>query len=203
MKGLKKMKITNKPLIIAGLTAAILGGGVYSHFPLDKAFAKSFTTEKSDGDGEVADDMEQTHQKVNSVNGEENDGDGEVADDKEQTQQQVSSDKGEKSDGDGEVADEVEQAQLAKKAKISQGKAEKAALTKVPGKVVNTEIEDEDGTVAYSVIVKNAKINKEVNIDATTGKVLKVENDDEGNGKETSHQEIGEKSDGDGEQADD
>jgi len=64
-------------------------------------------------------------------------------------------------------------------AKISQADAEKATLAKVPGTVVKTGIENENGYLVYSVIIKDAagKIS-DVKIDAGTGSVLTVEASD-------------------------
>ncbi|MFB7642911.1 PepSY domain-containing protein, partial [Peribacillus butanolivorans] len=68
----------------------------------------------------------------------------------------------------------------------TEAESKKIALEKVPGTVKEVELEDEDGTVVYSVDVQAKEGSKqEVKIDAQTGKVLKVESDDEEeNGKE-------------------
>ncbi|MFE4893739.1 PepSY domain-containing protein [Peribacillus butanolivorans] len=85
-----------------------------------------------------------------------------------------------------ELSEKQESAALEKKAKLTEAESKKIALEKVPGTVKEVELEDEDGTVVYSVNVQAKDGSKqEVKIDAQTGKVLKVESDDEeGNGKE-------------------
>jgi len=76
--------------------------------------------------------------------------------------------------------DEASEAQaLQGLAKISQADAEKAALAKVPGTVVKTSLDNENGYLVYSVTIKDAN-NKlsDVKIDAGTGSVLIVEASD-------------------------
>ncbi|MGE8078741.1 PepSY domain-containing protein [Peribacillus loiseleuriae] len=90
---------------------------------------------------------------------------------------------------EAEVNDAQEQATLTKQATITEEAASKTALEKVPGTVQKVELEDEDGTVVYGIEVK-AKDGSEqdVKVDAKTGKIVKVENDDE-NGKEENDKE--------------
>lgn len=149
-----------KPLLIAGLTVAIAGGGIAfqsAQFPITGAHAsthlKSDQVDKSDGDGEVADSKEM---------------------------------KGEKAEGENEVSDAKEQQQLQKSAKVSKDAAVKAALSKVKGTVVQVELENENGHANYNVAIKNNNSVKEVKVDATDGSVLKVESGDNDKGeKET------------------
>ncbi|MFF2498049.1 PepSY domain-containing protein, partial [Peribacillus sp. NPDC058076] len=83
-------------------------------------------------------------------------------------------------ENDGEENDKQEQAALAKKAKLTEAESKKIALEKVPGTVKDVELEDEDGTVVYGVEVQAKDGSKQdVKIDAQTGKIVKVESDDE------------------------
>lgn len=89
-----------------------------------------------------------------------------------------------------EVSDKQEQQQLEKEAKISANKSTSIALKEVKGKVTDTELEDEDGTVVYGVEVTDDQGKKhDVKVDAKTGKVLKVEADDENETENDSDQE--------------
>ena len=88
-----------------------------------------------------------------------------------------------------EVNDAQEQATLAKQATITEEEAIKTALEKVPGTVQKVELEDEDGTVVYGIEVKAKDASvQDVKVDAKTGKIIKVENDDK-NGKEENDNE--------------
>jgi uncharacterized membrane protein YkoI len=50
---------------------------------------------------------------------------------------------------------------------------------RVPGKVIEVELEVEDGILVYDlkVLAKNGRV-KEVEVDAATGKIRKIEDDD-------------------------
>eukprot|EP00130_Batrachochytrium_dendrobatidis_P008362 XP_006683237.1 hypothetical protein BATDEDRAFT_93007 [Batrachochytrium dendrobatidis JAM81] len=86
-------------------------------------------------------------------------------------------------EGDGEESDdEQDQAALAEKATITEEESTQIALTEVPGTVKDVELEDENGTVVYSVKVQAEDGSvQEVNVDAQSGKVLIVEADDDEN----------------------
>lgn len=89
-------------------------------------------------------------------------------------------------DNDEEVADNVEQAQLAKKATISQQQSIDIATKQVAGSVLKSELEDEDGLVVYSVTIKdNQGQEKEIHVDAKTGSIVKVENENQQNDHDT------------------
>ena len=92
-----------------------------------------------------------------------------------------------------EVAEENEdqsQAELAKQVKITEEEATKIALEKVPGTVNEVELEDEDGTIVYGFeIVSTDGTQQDVKVDAQTGKIVKVEADDEENGEEKDDEE--------------
>ncbi|AMX00331.1 PepSY domain-containing protein [Rummeliibacillus stabekisii] len=96
----------------------------------------------------------------------------------------------EKEDKDGEVSDKQEQQQLEKEAKISAEESTSIALKEVKGQVTDTELEDEDGAVVYGVEITDDQGKKhDVKIDAKTGKVLKVDVDDENDSESDSEQE--------------
>lgn len=81
-----------------------------------------------------------------------------------------------KDNGKDNEADES--AQLSKLAKITSEQAKQAALAEVPGKVVKTELDNENGNVVYSVEIDTGSGVKDVKVDAGNGKVLNVEADD-------------------------
>ena len=67
---------------------------------------------------------------------------------------------------------------------ITEEQAIQIALAEVPGKVVETEREKEDGVDMYGVEIKtDSGAVKEVEIDANTGEVLNIEDDDDDDGK--------------------
>ncbi len=93
---------------------------------------------------------------------------------------------------DEEENDDLSQAELAKQAKITEEAATKTALEKVPGTVNEVELEDEDGTVVYEFeITSTDGTQQDVKVDAQTGKIVKVEADDEENGEEQDEEENG------------
>ena len=79
------------------------------------------------------------------------------------------------------------QKQLAKEAKITMKEARATALKEVPGgKIKEAELERENGQLIYSFDISTKAGIKEVQVDALTGKVVKVET-------ETKEQEAKEK----------
>lgn len=93
-----------------------------------------------------------------------------------------------------EVTDQQEQKQLAKEATITKEEAISVALKEVAGKVGDTELEDEDGTVVYGVEVTDDQGNQQdVKVDAKTGKVLKVEANDENEEEGDKDEEVSDK----------
>ena len=92
-----------------------------------------------------------------------------------------------------EVAEENDtqnQVELAKQAKITEEQATKTALEKVPGTVNEVELEDENGAIVYGFeVVSTDGTQQDVKVDAQTGKIVKVEVDDEENGKENDEEE--------------
>ena len=65
--------------------------------------------------------------------------------------------------------------QMAKEAKITMKDARAIAVKEVPGKVKEGELERENGQLIYSFDIAVKEGIKEVQVDAITGKVLKVE----------------------------
>lgn len=71
-----------------------------------------------------------------------------------------------------------DQSALQAQAKISKADAEKTALAKVSGGTVkDAELEKEDGVLIWSIEISTpgSKDITEVNVDATTGKIVNVE----------------------------
>ena len=64
--------------------------------------------------------------------------------------------------------------QLAKEAKISLAQARVIALKAHPGKIIDEELEQEDGGsgLRYSFDVRHGKVTQEVGVDAKTGNLL-------------------------------
>lgn len=77
-------------------------------------------------------------------------------------------------------ADDDDQA-LEKQSKISRAQAEKIALERVPGTVSDTDIERDAGKLYWSIDIRPAKggVEKEVDVDAMSGTVLSVKDDDD------------------------
>ncbi len=72
--------------------------------------------------------------------------------------------------------EEKSNAKLAKQAKITMEAAKATAMEKVPGTVEDGELEKEHGKLVYSFDIRNEKGTiSEVWVDAKTGKVIKVE----------------------------
>ena len=95
-------------------------------------------------------------------------------------------------ENDEEENDTQNQAELAKQAKITEEQATKTALEKVPGTVNEVELEDENGTIVYGIeVVSTDGTQQDVKVDAQTGKVVKVEADDDENGEENDEAENG------------
>lgn len=67
-----------------------------------------------------------------------------------------------------------------KQVKLTEKGATKIALEKVPGTIKEVELEDEDGTIVYEFeILSTDGTQNEVKVDAQTGKIVRVEADDE------------------------
>ncbi|WP_075617988.1 PepSY domain-containing protein [Paenisporosarcina indica] len=111
--------------------------------------------------------------KVNAINGDivkvENDAD----DDENETEESEESE-----ENDDNIAE------LQAKAKLTSDEAQAIALKEVPGTVNESELEDEDGVVVYGFEIQSTNGVQDVKIDAATGKVVKVEADNEAEGQE-------------------
>jgi len=81
---------------------------------------------------------------------------------------------------DSNAKDEASEASaLQGLAKVAQADAEASALAKVPGTVLKTSLDNENGYLVYSVTIKDAAGKmSDVKIDAGTGLVLTVEASD-------------------------
>ncbi len=89
-----------------------------------------------------------------------------------------------------EANEDQSQAELVKQAKITEAAATKTALEKVPGTVHAVELEDENGTIVYDVEINATDGSKQsVKVDAQTGKIVKVELEDDKNEVEENDQE--------------
>ena len=87
-------------------------------------------------------------------------------------------------DDDDEDEDEAdspaEKAKLAKQAKITMERAREIALARVPGTVEEAELEREKGKLVYSFDIRNDRGTiTEVEVNATDGTVVSVEEEDE------------------------
>lgn len=90
--------------------------------------------------------------------------------------------------GKGKKDESKETVEMAAKAKVTIDQAIKTALEKVPGKVVEAELEKKHDTLVWEVEVVTAE-NKvmEVHIDAESGAVIDVE--DENSKKDKKHEQ--------------
>jgi hypothetical protein len=75
-------------------------------------------------------------------------------------------------------APDADAATLASLARITEEQAQAAALKQVPGTVVKTELDNENGNLVYSVEIQTATGEHDVKVDAGNGRVLLVEADD-------------------------
>jgi len=105
-----------------------------------------------------------------------------------------------KADPIGSIKVQNEKVGFAEMAKISLDSAVNAALQAVPGQVLGTELENENGYLVYGVeILKADRQIADVKVDAGYGKILKIDigqNDNDGNEGEDSdngHEERGER----------
>lgn len=81
----------------------------------------------------------------------------------------------------------ADQTKLAEQAEITEEEAKKTALDRVSGEVVETELEKENKKIVYEFEIKTDSGLKEVVVDAMTGEILEVE--DEENEKEDDDDE--------------
>ena len=70
------------------------------------------------------------------------------------------------------AAETAEQTTLLAQAKVSDADARAAALVAKPGTVTESRLDDRHGTLVWHIEIKTATAFADVNVDATTGKVL-------------------------------
>ncbi len=96
----------------------------------------------------------------------------------------------EKDDDDDKHESPEAQKKLAKQAKISKKDARKIALKRIPGKVIESEIDKEKGKIVweFEIKTKEGKVF-EVLVDAMTGKIVEVEDetDEKGDDDDGDH----------------
>ncbi|WP_110113457.1 PepSY domain-containing protein [Bacillus sp. CGMCC 1.16541] len=91
-----------------------------------------------------------------------------------------------KSDQQDDVKAYVQQGEAKQKISVEQAKA--SALKAVPGTVKEVELDKKDGRLVYEVEVKHNGDDKDVYVDAYTGKVLNQFNDDNDDNKQVENQ---------------
>ncbi|MEZ5424966.1 MAG: PepSY domain-containing protein [Pyrinomonadaceae bacterium] len=100
-------------------------------------------------------------------------------------------------DDDDDVNDSPEmQKKLAKKAKISKEEARRIAVERVPGEVLESELEKEKGRLVYEFEIRTENgVIFEVQVDAKTGEIVAVEEetdeDDDTDTARVSRKKIG------------
>ncbi|MDQ3710679.1 MAG: PepSY domain-containing protein [Acidobacteriota bacterium] len=97
-------------------------------------------------------------------------------------QKPKSADKQKDADRDDDEEDDSPemQAKLAKQAKITIEQARKIALERVAGTITEEEIEMENGILVYSIEIRDANgKTQDVEVDAKTGEIVRVELEDE------------------------
>ncbi|MDR7073569.1 PepSY domain-containing protein [Fictibacillus barbaricus] len=82
-----------------------------------------------------------------------------------------------------EDKDGLDQVKWANKATLTSVEAQKTALTKVSGKVLEIDLDKNHGTIVYDVVIYDGSTVKEITLNADTGNVLKVAEDDDGEKK--------------------
>lgn len=83
-------------------------------------------------------------------------------------------------DEESEASQKANQEKYAKQAKITMEQAKEIALKRLPGTITDQELEKEKGKLLYSFDIKDPNGKTfDVEIDARTGSVLKVEEDTE------------------------
>ncbi len=101
------------------------------------------------------------------------------AEDNDSDDSMQSANKSEKRDKEDNDEAEESEASLMKQAKITKAEAEAIALKKAAGTVEDGELEMEHGKLVYSFDIRNKKGTiTEVQVDAKTGKIVSVEEED-------------------------
>jgi uncharacterized membrane protein YkoI len=94
-----------------------------------------------------------------------------------------------------EVNDATEAQALQAAAKITPEQAKQAALAALPGTVGRVELDNENGSVVYSVEVTATGTTTDVKVDAGNGKVLAQESSETDGTKETGSEHAGNETD--------
>ncbi|OGC88893.1 hypothetical protein A2419_02600 [Candidatus Adlerbacteria bacterium RIFOXYC1_FULL_48_26] len=87
-------------------------------------------------------------------------------------------------DSDTEIPDAQEQQMLQAKATITADQAKQVAETKLGGTATSIQLEDEDGTVVYNVVIGD----QEVKVNAADGTITKIESADTENDSDDTKQ---------------
>lgn len=78
-------------------------------------------------------------------------------------------------------AEDKDDAAVLSQAKVTADQARESALQQYPGaNVISVTLEDEDGTPTYSVLLNSSGQQLDVKVNAITGKLVRAENDQEG-----------------------
>lgn len=77
------------------------------------------------------------------------------------------------------ISDKKEEQQLTKQAKISEKESHNIALQEVKGQITDSELDMENGKLVYSIEIIDKQNNEhEIEVDAKTGDILKIEKDE-------------------------
>ncbi len=77
------------------------------------------------------------------------------------------------------VSDDESYSSMVKLAKLSKAQAQGAAIERSPGKIIETELEEEDGFLFWEVkMMANDGSKRELYIDAGNGEVVAIDQDD-------------------------
>lgn len=151
---------------------------------LEEVPGKAVQTELEDEDGKTVYEVDVKAEDGKMWDLEINAGNGDVL------QKETDDDGRDEDDGDDELSDQEEQNQLKKEAKITSEESESIALKEVKGDVIDNELDEENGTVVYSLeITDDQGVEHEVEIDAKTGEVLKKEKDDDADDEDEEDEE--------------
>lgn len=151
---------------------------------LEEVPGKTVQTELEDEDGKTVYEVDVKAEDGKMWDLEINAGNGDVL------QKETDDDGRDEDDGDDELSDQEEQNQLKKEAKITSEESESIALKEVKGDVIDNELDEENGTVVYSLeITDDQGVEHEVEIDAKTGEVLKKEKDDDADDEDEEDEE--------------
>lgn len=166
------MKSMNKKIVVGAVAASlVLGAGLVGKLH-NQAFAAVTGNSAANTTSAIADNDQETADDAAAITDNQNQNDQETTDDNGRVDQNK------------EAAD-LSQVDLQKQAKITKEQSTSIAEAQVQGTVKDVQLEDENGTAVYSVLIQddNGQIT-EVKVDAATGKITKQEQaDDEQEGQ--------------------